>query len=297
MSGQRNAMIELERALGFTIADLDMDIDEQELTELAQAAQQLQRFTVPEPSKASAQRLLATLRPHVSESTGPRFRQKLLQASPPRGYSGLLALIRPQICVLGRPFWVATVVILLLATWLALQSGTNGQLPLLMLAPLTGAIGIVYAFRSMDERVLEVEAASAMTWQQLVLARMVLIIGMNVSVLSAVSLVAWLLIPGLSFSMLLLSWLTPLLVWASIALNVSLRSGHWPAMLVSFATWGLQLLLRLALPAWDLFSMAGSTGDIAIRLAMIVLALATLALAVRGTDSQRDLVSHHLNRS
>ncbi len=299
MSGQKKVMTDLERVLGFTLTDLELEVDKTEAAELAQAALQLQRFTAPEPTKASAQRLLQAVRRYVPENAPPRFRQTMQQAGVPKaGFSlSLLTLIRPQISLLGRPFWAATVLLLLLATWLVLLPNNTGQLPLLMFAPLTGALGIVYAFRSTDERVLELEAASAMTWQQLVLARMILIIGMNVAVLSAVTLISALLLPGFPIGLLMLSWLAPLLLWASIALNVSLRFGHWAGMVTSFAAWGLQIIVRLTLPQWDLFSLPGSIGEIALRLALVILALATLALAVRSADNQRDLVSHHLNRS
>ncbi|MGI6358823.1 MAG: hypothetical protein ACOX2K_09060 [Bacillota bacterium] len=297
MTGHKKAMAELETALDFSLQDLGATPDAAEMDSLLETLKVLSQYTAPEPDRGSTARLISSLRGQLPAmpATEPRFRQQMEQGHP-AWHLRLLQLLRPQVSVLGKPFWLASLLICGLGLLLINSISAQGMIPLLMAAPLLAAGSIAFAFRHQDQRVLELETSAALPMQQLVLARLAIVLFVNCLSLSVLSLVAARLLPSLSLGSLLLCWLAPLLLWSGITLDVCLRYGQLAGLAAGCGSWALQLFLRYLHPELDLLKLAQEPGEVMLRLGVLLAAAVLLALTVRRAGKGDAWVAARLPR-
>jgi hypothetical protein len=138
----------------------------------------LRSYTTPQPTEQDTRRLMQELQKLISNQ--PRFRVQMESHTDSNGIFGLLQLILRQISIFETSFWFVSVTVMVLGSYLILQLlGSTDLEPFLLQSPLVVAGGVAYAFRGMDERINELEDTVTIGWQQLALARMVIIVDYN----------------------------------------------------------------------------------------------------------------------
>lgn len=213
-----------------------------EATDLLPALARLSEWQAPEPSPAETQRLLANLAPHLPGFSPVRQAIRERRQRPGAGVLALLATARAQVSLFGPAFWLVSALVTFLGAVAVLANTQPNQdlalqeLVLHASGPLLAYLGTIVAFRGIGERVLECELVCLPSPAQLALARLVLVIGYDVGLGLALSLVLW---AGGTAQVLALtlSWLMPLLLVAGLALLLSLRASIQVAASVAYGGW------------------------------------------------------------
>lgn len=211
----------------------------------------------------------------------------LEQAMPPSPYSAvrqaiherlghrnqlvaLLATARAQVSVLRLPFWILSLLIVLTGAIIELST----QNPLAMtwvraLAPLLAYLSVASAFRGIRLHTLEWELACPPSAVQLIVARLVVVLGYDVGLGLLLSLVGWAHGNG-SLLLVTLAWLVPLLLVAGLALILSVWLSVLSATALAYSSW---LLLVLSTDHFAL--LASLSGEVLLGgIGVVLLALA-----------------------
>lgn len=231
--------IDLERLFN----EVNLPIPDQTDIDLLNKA--LQKEAVPVPNLAETEQLHRTLATSLALRSS-RFR---IQVKNERGRMNqrwpnsirklyhVLGLVRPQIQLLGWPFWLSSTVVLSMGL-LVLPSNTHqSMIPLLVLAPLLAVLSVAYAFRSYSYGVIEWEKSCPISPTQLVLGRLSIIVFYDMLLSSLVSFSLYNRGISASLGILILAWLAPLLALAGLTLILSLRFGQVVATCVGTLAW------------------------------------------------------------
>ncbi len=282
---QRMSQIELEKRLGFSLADIDEELTEQELEAMNESITGLSGYTIPQPSQTDTAQLIEQIGVLRARARQRNFRGQMEQVGRPTGLLGLLELIQPQISVFEYPFWLVSAVALVLGSCLVPIYLGNGQqsVPLLMFSPLIIACGVAYAFRGFHD---ELENTAALRWQELVFARMAIILGYNSLIAFPLILVIHRTLAGPTLMHIILSWLAPLTLWASVALWSSLRFGSAFGVGSALGLWLLQLAVGNFAPRLYMFTMAATGFELIIRIAAVFVGLFLIRTALINKPNQ-----------
>ncbi|GHO47824.1 hypothetical protein [Ktedonospora formicarum] len=258
-----------ERPEQLTDALREQGATPEERAELLPTLRRLSEWQAPQPSPADTRHLLARLTsalPALSPVRQAIREQKLRQRT---SIAFLLAMARTQVSLFGLGFWLVSALITLIGAGVVLSKVVSDQDVVLRASgPLLAYLGTIAAFRGRDARVLELELVCLPSPPQLAIARLVIVLGYDVGLGLALSLVLW---AGGTEQVLALtlSWLMPLLLVAGLALLLSLRLsiqtaaslayGIWLAILAITTTSHLQALL-LAPAREMLLGCIGLTG-------------------------------------
>jgi hypothetical protein len=142
--------------------------------------------------------------------------------------------------------------------------------------PLLAYLGTIVAFRGRGARVLELELVCLPSPLQLALARLVIVLGYDVGLSLALSLLLWAGGTGQVLA-LMLAWFTPLLLVAGLALLLSLRLSVQAAASLAYGSW----LVFLAISTIsNLQARAGAPALIVLPgcLGLVLLAIALLRM-------------------
>ncbi len=156
----------------------------------------------------------------------------------------LLTTVHSQVSILRLTFWVLSIVIFLLGIFIELvPSQYPGSIIWIRaLAPLLAFLSVASIFRGVGLNTLEWELACPPSALQLIIARLVIILGYDVSLGLLLSLIGWA-HGGGSFLVVTLYWLVPLLVVAGLALLLSLRLTVPLAAALAYSSWLVLLFL------------------------------------------------------
>jgi hypothetical protein len=209
----------------------------EECTDLLPAVRRLSEWQAPQPEPADTRRLLALL-----TSALPAFspvRQAIREHRQHR-ISFLLATARAQVSLFGLDFWLVSALVTLIGAVVVVSKAISNQdVALLVLrasGPLLAYLGTIVAFRGRGERVMELELVCLLSPLQLAMARLVIVLGYDVGLSLALSLVLWAGGSGQVLA-LTLSWLMPLLLVAGLALLLSLRLSVQAAASLAYGSW------------------------------------------------------------
>lgn len=228
----------------------------EEVANLLPTLRRLAEWQAPQPTAADTQRLLAQLAEALPASApisapAPQpalspIRQSIRAERRRQGYGlgWLLAIARTQVSVFGMEFWLASALITIVGAIATLiisgASQANApQMQMLLLrasGPLLAYLGATAAFRGVSERALECELACPPSPLQLTIARLVIILGYDVSLGLVLSLLLW---AGGAEQVLALTlaWFMPLLLVSGLALSLSLRFSIQTAAFAAYASW------------------------------------------------------------
>jgi hypothetical protein len=205
-----------------------------ESADLLPVVQRLSEWQAPRPDPADTQRLLARL---STELTALSPIRRAIRDYRERRISFLLATARAQVSLFGLRFWLLSAFITAIGAAVVLSKVLPDQLVVLRASgPLLAYLGTIVAFRGRGSRVLELELVCLASPLQLAVARLVIVLGYDVALGFALSLVLWAGGTG-QVLLLTLSWLMPLLLVAGLALLLSLRLAVEAAASVAYASW------------------------------------------------------------
>lgn len=211
-----------------------------EVADLLPAMRRLSEWQTPSASPADTQRLLAWLGSQVPIVSPVRQAIRARHLRPAGRVSWLLATARTQVSIFGPAFWLVSALVTLIGAVAVLSdwSSTPSDQEMLLRAsgPFLAYVGTVVAFRGVRARVLEFELVCPQSPLQLALARLVIVLGYDVSLGLALSVALWVGGSAQVFA-LTLSWFMPLLLVAGLALALSLRLPIQAAATVSYMTW------------------------------------------------------------
>jgi hypothetical protein len=222
-----------------------------ELPGMFAAVRRLVEWPAPQPSSADTQQLLTRLA-HALPSFSP-VRQAIRerQRRPTDSIIGLLVTARAQVSLFGLSFWLVSALITVVGAIAALgmagptpdaQQFATQEVVLRASGPLLAYLGAVIAFRGMGMRTLECELVCVPSPWQLALARLVIVLGYDLTLGLVLCLV---LLAGGARDVLtlLVSWFMPLLLVAGLALLLSLRLSIQTAASVAYGAWLVVLSL------------------------------------------------------
>lgn len=157
----------------------------------------------------------------------------------------LLTAVHSQVSILRLTFWVLSIVIFLLGMFIELvPSQYPGSIIWIRaLAPLLAYLSVASAFRGVGLHTLEWELACPPSALQLIVARLVVILGYDVSLGLLLGLIGWAHGNG-SFLVVTLYWLVPLFVVTGLTLLLSLRFTVPLAAALAYSSWLVLLFLN-----------------------------------------------------
>jgi hypothetical protein len=190
---------------------LSEDVGEDEATRLLPALKRLEQWQTPVPDERDTARLLETLQATILIEN-QRF---MLHNSPSsfRLHPSAL-LLRSQLRVVRYEIWAASTLVMVLGAAVTLATFGPGasieSLPFVFIAPIVAAIGVTFLYGPANDPSLEVELATPVSPRTILLARLVLLFGLNLGLGVFASVALTVLIPGLSLWLLVAAWLAPM---------------------------------------------------------------------------------------
>ena len=213
----------------------------EECADLLPTLLRLSEWQAPQPEPADTRRLLARLATELPAHSPVR---QAIREQRQHRVAFLLATARAQVSLFGLGFWLVSALITLVGVGAVAvlrnvvpdQALVLQALVLRISGPLLAFLGTIVAFRGRGARVLELELVCLPSPLQLALARLVIVLGYDVGLSLALSLLLWAGGSGQVLA-LTLSWFTPLLLVAGLALLLSLRLSIQVAASLAYGSW------------------------------------------------------------
>jgi hypothetical protein len=253
----------------------------EEVADLVPALRHLAEWQAPQPTTADTQRLLSQLMPYLPGVSPVRQVIRTRRISQRGKLGALLEIARTQVSIFNPAFWLLSAAVMLAGAAAILEGVPLDQSLLLRtIAPFLAYLGTTIAFRGASLRVLEFELACPPSPVQLAFARMVIVLGYDVTLGLLLSLALWA-HGAASFLTLTLYWLMPLLLVAGLAMLLSLHLPVQTASAISYGGWLMLLVIDTtsklqALPLTPLTEvLLGGVG-----LALLAIALQRLRASV-----------------
>jgi hypothetical protein len=239
-----------ERPDELTAALREQGATPNEAADLLPALERLHDWPTPQPAFEDTRLLVARLAKELRAQSP--VRRAIREHSQDR-VAILLAIARAQVSLFRPGFWLVSALITAVGAAVVLSRlDVDQALVLRASGPLLAFLGTLVAFRGRGVRALELELACLPSPLQLAVARLAIVLGYDVLLGLALSLVFWLGATGQVLE-LTLSWFMPLLLVVGLAFLLSLRLpasaaasvayASWLAILTLTATSGLQTLL------------------------------------------------------
>ncbi|HZU71068.1 MAG TPA: hypothetical protein VFA09_27580 [Ktedonobacteraceae bacterium] len=233
---ENNDLNDLEEALQ------ELDAGPAEIAAWMPVVQRLAEWPERRITSADRGRLLSVLEQAMPLHSAVRqaIRERMVQRS---RLITLLHTARAQVSVQHPPFWIFSLLIVLIGAIVELSTQNPLTIAWLRaLAPLLAYLSVTSAFRGVRLHTLEWELACPPSALQLIVARLVVVLGYDVSLGVLLSLVGWIHGNG-SFLVVTLYWLMPLLLVASLALVLSLWLSILLATVLAYSSWLLLVVL------------------------------------------------------
>ena len=230
-----------ERPEQLTDALREQGATPEECADLLPALLRLSEWQAPQPEPADTRRLLARLATELPALSPVR---QAIREHRQHRVAFLLATARAQVSLFGLGFWLVSALITLVGVGAVAvlrnvvpdQALVLQALVLRISGPLLALLGTIVAFRGRGARVLELELVCLPSPLQLAIARLVIVLGYDVGLSLALSLLLWAGGSGQVLA-LTLSWFTPLLLVAGLALLLSLRLSIQVAASLAYGSW------------------------------------------------------------
>ena len=274
-------MVQSSEPEGFVV-DGEM-IGEDEINALSNV---LMRYRVEEPAEQDRERLLSVVSEALLRQEAEGFRAELENArrSSPEGERGIIRSVLPQIGLVRPALWLAGLTVVVLAIIATVLSGTEGSLPILVVAPLLAGVAMAYLQRA-NRSMAELESACPIDLYEATTARLFLILSFSLVALGAAGVLLWLQGSAEAPIILILSFLVPLTFLCWLSLYLSLRFGFETALAGVLGAWTMLFLISLLYPEQNLFALAEGTGQVVVRLA--ILCFSMIAVVVTLLNSGR----------
>ena len=261
-----------ERPEQLTDALREQGASPEECADLLPALYRLSEWQAPQPEPADTRHLIARLMTALPTHSPVR---QAIREHRQHGMAFLLATARAQVSLFGPEFWLISALVTLLGLVLG-RVVPDQALVLRISGPLLAYLGTLVAFRGRGARVLELELVCLPSPLQLALARLVIVLGYDVSLGFALSLALWAGGSGQVLA-LTLAWLMPLLLVAGLALLLSLRLSMQAAASLAYASWLAFLVISTISPLQGLL-LAPTLSVLPGCIGLVLLAIALLCM-------------------
>lgn len=245
----------------------ELDATPEDLAAWVPIVQQMAAWPEQRITPADQGRLLAALGEALPQPSPVRqaIREHLARRS---RLANLLATVHSQVSVLRLSFWVLSGMLVVLGVVIELipSQNTVSLVWLRALAPLLAYLSVASMFRSARLQTLEWELACPPSALQLIIVRLVIVLGYDIALGLILSLVGSTQGEG-SFLVVTLHWLVPLLLIAGLALVLSLRLPVLFAAGLAYSGW----LVMLALAAGHIESLLSFQVEVLLGLVGIML--------------------------
>jgi hypothetical protein len=232
-----------ERPDELTAALREQGATPNEAADLLPALERLHDWPTPQPAFEDTRLLVARLAKELRAQSP--VRRAIREHSQDR-VAILLAIARAQVSLFRPGFWLVSALITAVGAAVVLSRlDVDQALVLRASGPLLAFLGTLVAFRGRGVRALELELACLPSPLQLAVARLAIVLGYDVLLGLALSLVFWLGATGQVLE-LTLSWFMPLLLVVGLAFLLSLRLPASAAASVAYASWLAILTLTAA---------------------------------------------------
>ena len=223
-----------ERQEQFTETLREQGVEPEECADVLPALRRLSEWQAPQPSPAETRHLLERLASELPLHSPVR---QAIRSHQQHRVVFLFTTARAQVSLFGLDFWLVSVLITLIGAMIVLGKPLAVQEVVLRASgPLLAYLGTMIAFRGRGARVLELELVCLSSPLQLALARLVIILGYDVGLSLALSLLLWAGGAGHVLA-LTLTFLMPLLLVAGLALLLTLRFSTHIAASLAYGTW------------------------------------------------------------
>jgi len=189
----------------------------------------LQQWSTPSSAQAITDTLITQLAHELPAKQS--HLERVLEIYP-------IAILRSQLMIVKREIWIASILLTLiglLVTMAIYDSTSNDLTPIAILAPIIGAIGTGLIYDSGLERILELESTTRTSKQMILLARLTLVYGFNLSLSLLTSVLLSLIQSDISLLPLISSWFIPMTFLSAFAFFISIISGD------AFLAWSLNI--------------------------------------------------------
>ena len=148
---------------------------ELEMHEYSEIASDLNQYPVEFPSEAEINQTIRELSAYMPEPESAQ--QKRTSTSLAKE---LFQVIRGEIKIFHKSYWLTCAVLLLLGFWLGHQQAIDPYLSLVFLVPVPFVLGLLEVFKGRDLGLMELELTCKITAQQLMLARLTAVLTGNI---------------------------------------------------------------------------------------------------------------------
>jgi hypothetical protein len=249
-------------------------------------AQQLQRWQAPQPTADDTAQLIARLQLEMPAAARRSRCQRVREWWP-------LLLVQAQLRIVRREILAASLLVVMLGVVVNLTTTqVNGLSPLAILAPIMAAVGVALLYDSDMERILDLEDSTPASARMLLLARLLVVFGLNLVFSLVGSVVLALVRADVLLWPLILSWLVPMTFLSAFAFWLSVVTGDSIAgMVFSLLVWGLHMTFRMPPPVNPITLLLSLPGlsDPAFQPRLLILAalLVVVALWLVGEPKRR----------
>lgn len=209
--------------------------------------EELNKYYVKPPSSEATAQLIQKLKPILAQETlgekhEQRFRGIVENSRKDNKISVLLKLVAMQTALISRAFIALTVIFCAGGLMISSVFDANSITFLITVAPFLGILTFFYEYRAQLYNVGELEASCQYSPAQLVVARLLVVLGYNIALCTVATLVV-----SSAYNMvlwkLILNWLAPLVLILGIALSASLRIGITGGCVTAGILWAAKLTL------------------------------------------------------
>lgn len=187
----------------------------------------LKEYDVEFPSEEEMMSTIEAIRPHV-----PKKRSMFKPLADLVRHSG------QEIFRISPLFWGLNglLVLISLVAFFTVEQ-LNPYFTIMILAPLPTIAGVLELLRSKNSGMLELELSLKYSWQELLLARMLVVGGFNVLVNIAFTVVLSFVVADVWFAKMTLYWLTPFTVLMAVSLVIVSRFRRFHIVTVAIVSW------------------------------------------------------------
>jgi len=224
------------------LQELDLELEKKEMNNLFA---QLDQYHISPPSIEDTHRLMNTLKPVLAQETScqkRRFKEEIHDSCQANKLPVILQLTGLQTSLLKPWFIVGTIAILVGGMILSSLFGSDATRFLVSAAPLLGLLTFYYEYRAQFYQVSEIEAACRYSASQIAMARILVVVGYNISLFSVASLCIDTAINQVLWQYMM-SWLAPMVLILGVALFISLKFGITGGCLAAGIVWLVKITL------------------------------------------------------
>ncbi|MGC5776427.1 hypothetical protein [Paenibacillus pabuli] len=257
---------------------------ELEMEEYNEIAPYLDEYAVDFPSEMEIDRMIRALDAHMPDQAGVRPKQ-----SYGRSMRELFQLVRGEVAVFHKSYWLVCSLLLLLGFWLGTHSKIDPYMSGLVLVPVPFVLGLLEVFKGRDQGLMEIELTCKITAQQLMLTRLIVVLAGNMAFVFLLMLV----MSGgtgssISWSAIGL-WYAQLMIAAGASLWLAMRVRGGTAVSIFLTLWFGLIWLGLSNPQFvALFQPIQPSVQIAIALCGVILLISQIYQMARKYTSQTE---------